>query len=57
MSKYDPNKTWYFEIYTYFGRVLHREAIPLDETHHRALDRARKVSQDYGVTNWVRLIT
>jgi hypothetical protein len=23
----------------------------------RALDRARKVSQDYGVTNWVRLIT
>lgn len=48
-----------FVIYTYFGRVLKQFKIADNETHHRALEEARKygIEQErLGVTNWLKLV-
>jgi uncharacterized membrane protein YecN with MAPEG domain len=42
-----------FEVYTYFGRVVHAYPVYQDETHHRALGQARAYA-DRG-PYWVRV--
>lgn len=49
-----------YEVYTYFGRVVWREWIKEDETHHVAQENARRMCERYekleGKSYWVRRI-
>lgn len=58
MDKYSPNRTWYFEVYTCFGRVVKR--FPIEGLHHAAQEKARIFIKDndkyYNNKLWVRLI-
>lgn len=60
MNKYDPARIWYYEIYTYFGRVVFRVYIPRDKLHHAYEEQARLAMNDFerqtGNPHWVRLI-
>ena len=47
-----------FTVYTYFGRVLATFKIPDSETHHNAMESARKYLEQYerdtGKPAWLR---
>lgn len=44
-----------FQVYTYFGRVISNHVCDHDkETHHRALEEARKAAHNYEGQTWVR---
>lgn len=48
-----------FQVYTYFGRVLHTFVVKDNETHHRAAEDARISCfnlEKSGTTCWVRMV-
>lgn len=45
-----------FEVYTYFGRIISRHVCKHEEeTHHRALEAARKSAEAFQGTSWIRM--
>lgn len=48
-----------FQVYTYFGRVLATFTTPMNETHHSALENARKYllkKEKDGVKCWIKFV-
>ncbi len=42
------------QVYTYFGRIVKTFNVPENETHHKALEQARKLC--VSKPHWIRFI-